>query len=158
MLSMLRDVVDSGTGTGALAAGVPAGGKTGTTDDYHDAWFVGFAPGLAAGVWVGFDRPATIGEEAYAARIAVPIWADFVRRAARLRPPGIFTPPPDVDAVELCSISHAVPTDRCPTYEEYFKAGDIVPEARCPLHLGSLRERIGRAIGGLFDRIRKLFR
>lgn len=138
--------------------GVAVGGKTGTTDDYHDAWFVGFVPGLAAGVWVGFDRPATIGEEAYAARIAVPIWADFVRRAAGLRPPGTFTPPPAVDAVELCSISHAVPTDRCPTYEEYFKEGDIVPEARCPLHAGSLRERFGRAIGGLFDRIRRIFR
>lgn len=156
-LAMLREVVDSGTGTGARMAGVPAAGKTGTTDDYHDTWFVGFVPGLVAGVWVGFDRPATIGEEAYAARIAVPIWADFVRRTASLRPPGTFTPPPDVDAVELCSISHAVPTDRCPTYEEYFKEGDIVPEARCPLHAGSLRERFGRAIGGLFDRIRRVF-
>jgi len=158
MLSMLREVVDSGTGTGARAAGVPACGKTGTTDDYHDAWFVGFVPGLAAGVSVGFDRPATIGEEAYAARIAVPIWADFVRRAAKLRPPGTFTPPPEVDAVELCSNSHAVPTDRCPTYEEYFKKGDIVREARCPLHGGSLRERFGRAVGGLVDRIRRIFR
>jgi penicillin-binding protein 1A len=157
-LSMLREVVESGTGTGARAAGVPAGGKTGTTDDYHDAWFVGFVPGLAAGIWVGFDRPAAIGEEAYAARIAVPIWADFMRRAARLRPPGTFTPPPDVDAVALCSISHAVPTDRCPTYEEYFKEGDVIPQERCPLHLGSLRERFGRAIGGLLDRIRRIFR
>jgi penicillin-binding protein 1A len=157
-LSMLREVVDSGTGTGARAAGVPAGGKTGTTDDYHDAWFVGFVPGLAAGVWVGFDRPASIGEEAYASRIAVPIWADFVRRVARLRPPGAFTPPHEADAVELCSISHVLPTDRCPTYEEYFKKGDIVPDAKCPLHGGTLRERVGRAIGGLVDRIRRIFR
>ncbi len=157
-LAMLREVVDSGTGTGARAAGVPAGGKTGTTDDYHDAWFVGFVPGLAAGVWVGFDRPATIGEEAYASRIAVPIWAEFMRRAAKLRPPGTFTPPRNVDAVELCSISHALPTDRCPTYAEYFKEGDLVPEARCPLHSGSLRERLGRAFGGLLDRVRRIFR
>jgi len=131
---------------------------TGTTDDYHDAWFVGFVPGLAAGAWVGFDRPATIGEEAYTARIAVPIWTDFVRRAAKLRPTGTFTPPPDVDAVELCSISHAVPTDRCPTSADYFKEGDILPEARCPLNGGSLRERLGRAIGGLVDRIHRIFR
>jgi penicillin-binding protein 1A len=158
MLSLLREVVDAGTGTGARAAGVPAAGKTGTTDDYHDAWFVGFVPGLAVGVWVGFDRPATIGEEAYASRVAVPIWADFVRRAAALRPAGTFTQPSDVDAVSLCSVSHALPRERCPTYEEYFKKGDGVPEARCPLHGSSLRERVGRAIGGLLERVRNLFR
>ena len=157
-LSMLREVVDSGTGVGARAAGAPAAGKTGTTDDYHDAWFVGFVPGLAAGVWVGFDRPATIGADAYAAQVAVPIWADFMRRAAILRPPGTFIPPRGISTVELCSISHAVPTDRCPTYEECFKEGDLLPEARCPLHGGSFRERVGRAIGGLVDRIRRIFR
>lgn len=157
-LSMLREAVDSGTGAAARAVGAPAAGKTGTTDGYRDAWFVGFVPGLAAGVWVGFDRPAPIGEEAYAARIAVPIWADFVRRAVALRPPGAFTPPPGISAVELCSVSHAVPTGGCPTYEEFFKAGDAVPDVRCPLHYGSLRERLGRAIGGIVDRIRRLFR
>jgi penicillin-binding protein 1A len=157
-LSLLREVVDAGTGGAARTVGVPAAGKTGTTDDYRDAWFVGFVPGLAAGVWVGFDRPEPIGEEAYAARVAVPIWADFVRRAARLRPPGAFSAPPGIEAVELCSVSHAVPTERCPTYEESFKEGDVVPAARCPLHAGSLRERFGRAIGGVLGRIRELFR
>jgi penicillin-binding protein 1A len=157
-LAMLREVVETGTGMGAQVPGAPAAGKTGTTDDYRDAWFVGFVPGMAAGVWVGFDRPAPIGAEAYAARIAVPIWADFVRRAAALRPPGSFAPPPGVDAVALCRFSHVLPGDRCPTYEEYFKRGDLVPEERCPLHAGSLRERVGRALGGLFDRVRRLFR
>ena len=114
--------------------------------------------GLAAGVWVGFDRPASIGEEAYAARVAVPIWADFLRRAVILRPPGTFIRPPGIDTVELCRISHAVPTDRCPTYEECFKEGDVLPETPCPLHAGSFRERLGRAIGGLVDRIRRIFR
>ena len=158
VLSMLREVVEAGTGGAARAAGVPAAGKTGTTDDYRDAWFVGFVPGLLAGVWVGFDRPASIGEEAYAARVAVPIWADFVRQAARLRPPGTFAPPSGIRSAALCSISRAVPTDRCPTYLEQFKGGDEIPEERCPLHAGSLRQRVGRAIGDLIDRVKRLFR
>ncbi len=157
-LALLREAVDFGTGEGARQVGAPAAGKTGTTDDYRDAWFVGFVPGLAAGVWVGFDRPAPIGEEAYAARIAVPIWADFVRRAVALRPPGAFEEPSDVSEVELCSVSRALPSDRCPTYTEWFKEGDLVPEERCPLHFGSLRERLGRALDGLLERIRRLFR
>jgi hypothetical protein len=98
------------------------------------------------------------GAAAYASRIAVPIWADFVRRAATLRPPASFTAPADVSATTLCSVSHALPTDRCPTYEEYFKSGDSVPKERCLLHGGSLRDRFGRAIGGLFERLKRLFR
>ena len=74
-LSMLRDVIDRGTGVGARAAGVvgPVGGKTGTTDEYHDAWFVGFSSSVVAGVWVGLDQPRPIGADAYAARVALPI-------------------------------------------------------------------------------------
>jgi membrane peptidoglycan carboxypeptidase len=156
-LALLREAVEAGTGEAARGIGVPAAGKTGTTDDYRDAWFVGFVPGMAVGLWVGYDRPAPIGEEAYAARIAVPIWADFARRAARLRPAGSFSPPGGVREVPLCSVSRAAPTDGCPTYLEQFKEGDAVPEERCPLHPGSLRQRIGRALGGIVDRIRGLF-
>ena len=60
---MLQDVVDRGTGTRRARVGVrfPVGGKTGTTDDFKDAWFVGFSSSIVAGVWVGFDQPATIG-------------------------------------------------------------------------------------------------
>jgi penicillin-binding protein 1A len=112
---------------------------------------------MAIGVWVGFDRPAPIGPEAYAARIAVPIWADFARRAAGVLPPGAFTPPAAIREVPLCRVSHALPTDGCPTYAEQFKDKDAVPEERCPLHPGSLRQRLGRALDGLVDRIRRLF-
>jgi penicillin-binding protein 1A len=157
VLALLREVVESGTGEAARGIGAPAAGKTGTTDDYRDAWFVGFVPGMAIGVWVGYDRPAPIDAEAYAARVAVPIWADFARRAAKLRPPGDFAPPGGIREVALCSVSHALPTDGCPTYLEQFKEGDAVPEERCPLHPGSLRQRLGRALGGLADRIRRLF-
>ena len=64
----------------------PVGGKTGTTDDYHDAWFVGFSSSVVAGVWVGFDQPTPIGREAYGARVALPIWADFMKRVASRLP------------------------------------------------------------------------
>ena len=79
---MLRDVIERGTGAPVRALGVrgPVGGKTGTTDDYHDAWFVGFSSSVVVGVWVGFDQPAPIGREAYGARVALPIWADFMKR------------------------------------------------------------------------------
>ena len=83
MVSMLGDVIDRGTGSAARRLGLrgPAGGKTGTTDDFKDAWFVGFSSTLVVGVWVGFDQPETIGREAYGARYALPIWADFMKRA-----------------------------------------------------------------------------
>ena len=89
-LSMLRDVVTRGTGAAAQSLGFPVAGKTGTTDDYRDAWFVGFSSRLAAGVWVGFDQPKPIGEGASAARVALPIWTAFMRRAAAVLPPGEF--------------------------------------------------------------------
>ena len=68
MVTMLQDVIDRGTGAGARNLGVqfPAGGKTGTTDDFRDAWFVGFSSSLIAGVWVGHDQPRSIGAEATA--------------------------------------------------------------------------------------------
>src|SRR6185503_11518248 len=88
MLSMLRDVVDRGTASSARSLGldVPAAGKTGTTNDFKDAWFVGFTSSVVAGVWVGFDQPAPIGREGYGARVALPIWVSFMRSAAHLRP------------------------------------------------------------------------
>ena len=152
MLTMLRDVVDRGTGTPARALGVrgPVGGKTGTTDEYHDAWFVGFSNAVVAGVWVGFDTPASIGREAYAARVAVPIWADFMKRAARVRPPHPFAIPDGLQAEELCNVSYLKPVDQCPTYTEYFKEGDDIPTALCPIHKGSFKQRATRAVQGFF--------
>src|SRR5262249_35494061 len=88
MTSMLRDVIERGTGTPARALGVrgPVAGKTGTTDDYRDAWFVGYSSSVVAGVWVGFDQPASIGRDAYGARVALPIWAEVSNRSSRQLP------------------------------------------------------------------------
>jgi len=155
MVSMLRDVIDRGTGTPARALGVrgAVAGKTGTTDDYRDAWFVGFSKSVVAGVWVGFDQPATIGREAYAARVALPIWAEFMKRIETTLPPGEFDVPEGVEARELCSVSYLRPVSDCPTYTEYFKQGDEVPSARCPIHQGSLSEQAQRAVGGILRSI-----
>jgi 1A family penicillin-binding protein len=152
MTTMLRDVIDRGTGTPARALGVrgAVAGKTGTTDDYRDAWFVGFSTSVVVGVWVGFDQPAAIGRDAYGARVALPIWADFMKRTARQLPARDFTIPPGVHGEDLCSQSYLQPVEGCPTYTEYFKEGDSVPSALCPIHRGTLKQRATRAIEGFF--------
>jgi len=152
MTSMLRDVVERGTGAQARALGVrgPIGGKTGTTDQYHDAWFVGFSSAVVVGVWVGFDQPAPIGSDAYGARVALPIWADFMKRAARERAPHEFEVPDGMRQEELCSVSYLRPVEGCPTYVEYFKSGDAIPSTLCPLHEGTLKQKASRAIEGFF--------
>ncbi len=151
MVSMLRDVVDRGTATAARSSGLrgPVAGKTGTTDDYRDAWFVGFSTSIVAGVWVGFDQPAPIGRDAYAARIAVPIWADFMRRVARDFPAREFAIPKGIRELQLCSVSHLRPVDGCPVYTEYFKDGDEVPSQLCPIHPGSFKQTAERAVIGV---------
>ncbi|HXI30049.1 MAG TPA: PBP1A family penicillin-binding protein [Vicinamibacterales bacterium] len=150
--SMLRDVIERGTGSPARALGVrgPVAGKTGTTDDYRDAWFVGYSTSVVVGVWVGFDQPASIGRDAYGARVALPIWAEFMKRVARPLPAHEFPVPSDVHGEELCSVSYVQPVEGCPTYTEYFKDGDSVPSQLCPVHRGTLKQRATRAIDGFF--------
>ena len=152
MISMLRDVVDRGTGSAARALGVrgPIGGKTGTTDDYHDAWFVGFSSSTVVGVWVGFDQPASIGRDAYASRVALPIWADFMKRIAHLRRMDEFQMPDGLHTAELCKVSYLRPVEGCPVYTEYFKEDDAVPTELCPIHRGTLKERATRAVDSFF--------
>src|SRR5439155_4243302 len=164
MVSMLEDVLDTGTGAAARSLGVrfPAAGKTGTTDDFKDAWFVGFTSGVVAGIWVGIDQPESIAPDAFGARYALPIWADFMSRVARIRPPQQFQPPSSVTRIELCRVSHLLPTELCPIYSEYFKAGDVVPRETCPIHraparsvaqvLGGILSSIGRSIGSIFGK------
>jgi penicillin-binding protein 1A len=79
--SMLRSVVDEGTGNGVRAVGVrgPVAGKTGTTNDGADVWFVGFTPSIVASVWFGTDKPQPLGGSASGGRIAAPVWANFIR-------------------------------------------------------------------------------
>jgi penicillin-binding protein 1A len=163
MVSMLRDAVDRGTGSAVRGLGIrfPVAGKTGTTNEFKDAWFVGFSSSIVAGVWVGYDEPRTIAADAYGARYALPIWADFMTRAARVRRPAEFERPAGLAEEELCAISYRKPVDGCPIYTEYLKEGDDVPGRLCTLHRGSIRQRLtrtfegwmseaGRRVGGIF--------
>ena len=80
---LLAEVITNGTGREAGGLPVAASGKTGTTDDNIDAWFVGYTPGLAVGVWIGYDRQKSMGQEATGGHVAAPIWREFMRRAIR---------------------------------------------------------------------------
>ena len=98
---------------------------------------------------------APIGRDAYASRIAVPIWADFMKRTARALPANEFVAPRGLRDVELCSISYLKPVDGCPVYTEYFKDGDDIPTRLCNIHSGNMKQRAQRAIQGLFGALGK---
>jgi len=99
MVSMMQGVVQRGTATIVSALGRPVAGKTGTTNDVLDAWFVGFTPDLAIAVWVGFDKPRTLGPQEQGGTTAAPIFLDFARLALKDVPPRNFTQPKGVVAV-----------------------------------------------------------
>ena len=151
MSNMLADVVNSGTAWSARRVGftLPAAGKTGTTNDYRDAWFIGYTPKIVAGVWVGYDMPRTIISNGYAAELAVPIWAKFMKTATRGHEPAWFRPPSGLTSATICRLSGALATDSCRNaveiddkgnvsdksmvYSEYFVKG-TEPRTFCPIH------------------------
>ncbi len=94
MTSMLQDVVQHGTAIAAASLKLPLAGKTGTTNDFTDAWFVGFSPRITCGVWVGYDQKKTLGARETGAHAALPIWMDFMKKAVSGKDPGTFQPPP----------------------------------------------------------------
>ncbi|GIW41093.1 MAG: penicillin-binding protein [Candidatus Binatia bacterium] len=99
--SILEDVIRRGTGTRARSLGRIAAGKTGTTNDFYDAWFVGYTPELVAGVWVGYDDRRTLGRKETGGRVAAPIWARFMKEALADTPISDFPVPPDVSLVHV---------------------------------------------------------
>jgi penicillin-binding protein 1A len=151
MSSMLADVINAGTAYKARQSGftLPAAGKTGTTNDYVDAWFVGYTPHIVTGVWVGFDQPKTIIRNGYAADVAVPIWAAFMKTATKDDKPDWFDRPSNVVGVNVCRISGKLPSNGCynvttaddegnlenrsMVYTDYFVKG-TQPTTTCPLH------------------------
>jgi 1A family penicillin-binding protein len=151
MSNMLADVVNAGTAAGARRLGftLPAAGKTGTTNDYKDAWFVGFTPRLVAGVWVGFDQAKTILPRGFASDVAVPIWAKFMKIATSGDEPAWFKAPPGIVAAKVCRLSGLLASDDCTSvetigndgqasrrsmvYTEHFSAG-TAPTAFCTMH------------------------
>lgn len=150
MTDMLRSVMDYSRGTAAGARSRhqfyrPAAGKTGTTNEYRDAWFIGFTPQLATGVWVGFDRQDMSFEKGETgAAVALPIWAPYMKAVhdSLGLPEEDFPPPAGIVRVEICSISKRLANDECPgIYYEVFKAGSE-PNSHCTIHRG--RERDSR--------------
>jgi penicillin-binding protein 1A len=140
---------------------LPAAGKTGTTNDHRDAWFLGFTPALATGVWVGFDRPRTIVRNGYAGDLAVPLWTRFMQAATAGDRPRWLQPPPGLEAVSVCAISGLLPAPGClhaPADDgdgvsrpgvraEYFLEGTR-PRQFCGLHPGgTLFSALARAVG-----------
>jgi 1A family penicillin-binding protein len=115
MTSMMADVVDRGTAATARAAGfrLAAAGKTGTSQNYADAWFVGYTPKLVTGVWIGYDKPKTIIDRGFASVVAVPVWARFMAEAMRGAQSEWFQMPGSLMKVKLCRISGLLATDRC---------------------------------------------
>ena len=151
MTTMMADVINGGTAWQARRVGftLPAAGKTGTTNDYHDAWFVGYTPRLVTGVWIGYDQPRTIVANGYAGDLAVPLWGRFMKGATEGHEAKWFRAPSTVSSANICRISGKLPVDGCrnvistaddgtlsvrsAVFTEYFLRG-TQPIDFCPVH------------------------
>ncbi len=127
VLDMMQSVVRHGTGTAAAGLPFPVAVKTGTTNDYQDAWFVGFSSSVVAGVWLGFDDNRSMGRGAAGGRYAGPIWADFMGRIAGARPGEEFPVPEGIEFEEVDPWKG----ERCPGGRRMAFIRDTLPEARC---------------------------
>ncbi|HEX9107735.1 MAG TPA: transglycosylase domain-containing protein, partial [Longimicrobiales bacterium] len=156
-LSMMQDVVNHGTGATIRTQGFQgaAAGKTGTTNDVKDVWFVGMTPGVVAGVWLGFDRPRTIMPGGFGGALAAPVWAGMMNEYYRTHPsPGGWEPPAGIVRVWVDAANGLLAAPGCPqdqVREEYFTPG-TEPKDYCPLHGGN-----GGAIGKVIQGLRKIF-
>jgi penicillin-binding protein 1A len=138
LTSMLRAVVDYGTGNTIRAWGARGmiAGKTGTTNNGTDVWFVGYTPNLVAAVWFGYDDPHSISYDASGGRLAAPAWAEFFTQGWKEQPPpNAWDPPPGVDeAVMIDPTTGWIANDWCPARKlEYFKPG-TGPRTECMEH------------------------
>jgi penicillin-binding protein 1A len=96
IVTMMEGVVQRGTGVAVKAVGKPIAGKTGTTNDFRDAWFIGFTPDLVAGVYIGYDDPDSLGDDETGGHIAAPVFRDFMTAALRDVPAKAFRTPPGI--------------------------------------------------------------
>jgi penicillin-binding protein 1A len=128
--SILEGVVQRGTATILKAVGKPLAGKTGTTNDAKDVWFVGFSPDLAAGVYLGYDKPRSLGDAATGGHISAPIFRDFMQMALKDKPPTPFRVPPGIKLIRVSAGSgtRAGSGEGAGTILEAFKPGTAPPE------------------------------
>lgn len=155
---LMEEVVDRGTGSGVRAAGlpytIPAAGKTGTTNDAADVWFVGVTPDVVAGVWLGFDRPQRILSGASGGGLAAPVWGRVIADHYTRHPaPARWSPPLDVVPVEIDRQSGKLATESCPGEQvasDYFLVG-TEPTESCPIHpdngFEGWMQRMARGLG-----------
>jgi penicillin-binding protein 1A len=149
--NVLEDALARGTGTAVRGAGfsAPAAGKTGTTNDGTDAWFVGYTPETVAAVWIGFDEPRPIMSAATGGRLAAPVWGRMMRRATAGRPALARWKAPEnvvqawVDPATGVPLAAECRSDYDDAYRELFLRGTL-PEAGCPDHDRSLLARLLR--------------
>ena len=133
---MLKSVVDYGTAASVKWRGLDrtVAGKTGTTDEYTDAWFVGYSPDIVAGVWVGFDAKQTMGEGQEGSRVALPIWVNFMKEALEAYPDRPFRKPHGIVVREVCGDTGLLATANCPNpAAEVFVSG-TEPLRMCNQH------------------------
>ena len=121
--SMMEGVVQRGTGTHAKVLNRPVAGKTGTSNDYKDAWFIGFTPELVVGIYLGFDTPKSMGKQATGGEMAVPIFTDFMMDAMKGKPPTPFNMPSGMTAVWIDPATGIKATGGESAIYEAFKPG-----------------------------------
>jgi penicillin-binding protein 1A len=160
LTSMLESVVDGGTGRVVRDRGVrgTVAGKTGTTNDGADVWFVGYTPTVVAAVWFGYDSPRAITAAASGGRLAAPAWADFYLTGWLERDPADWRPPPGMVSRTIDAFNGDLANEWCPvTQREYFRAG-TEPTRLCSTHRAPLIERlkdVGRKLGEILKDLLK---
>ncbi|MBA3963623.1 MAG: PBP1A family penicillin-binding protein [Chthoniobacterales bacterium] len=154
---LMEQVMTRGTAASARSLGfnLPAAGKTGTTNDFKDAWFVGFTSSITCGVWVGFDQPVTIIPHGYGAALALPVWTQVMNKAAERYPAQPLQPTVALQHATVCSISNAIATSGCVAAGTAYEVDlpvDRIPRRYCQVHggsptlLGQRIEQIGRKV------------
>src|SRR6266436_2972521 len=138
---LMEEVLTHGTAASARSLGfkLPAAGKTGTTNDYKDAWFVGYTSTLTCGVWVGFDQPVTIIPHGYGAALALPVWTQVMNKAAQRYPAQALQPTMPIQHAMVCSISNHLATTGCQAAGSAYEIdlpADKVPTVACEVHGG----------------------
>lgn len=152
-VDLMRDVVDRGTGAAVRSAGftAPAAGKTGTTNESADVWFIGFTPDLVGGVWIGMDDPQRIMASATGGRLAAPVWGRIMRQVSSGSPD--WSPPPGVEQHMVDARGNAVASN-CPTFgevrEEYFLRGTMNPSG-CREYLMGYGDTLGMGMDTLYE-------
>src|SRR5271166_6471035 len=123
IVTMLQGVVERGTGTAVKAVGKPIAGKTGTTNDWRDAWFVGFTPDLVAGVYIGYDDPDSLGDDETGGHIAAPVFRDFMIAALKDAPATAFRTPPGLRLYRVSAATGLPVGGKEPAIYEAYKPG-----------------------------------